>query len=166
MSRSDHHRSPFESIIPTAPAEPHDPCRKQNTHVKVKKKKKIQIIYDTLSGCKILRVGQVDAVESSSARFPPPSTFQHRGAVEARSVVVPFIFWIGFPFSIRIFLSFFFLRPMSKTRESCFPFFSLSLPIIRRERTQIGTVPRIVERVSSVARIAANLQLVLFPLRV
>lgn len=27
MSRSDHHRSPFEGIIPSAPAEPYDPCK-------------------------------------------------------------------------------------------------------------------------------------------
>ena len=47
-------------------------------------------MYNTLSGCKILWVGQVDAVESSSARFPPPAALEHGGAVEAGSVVVPF----------------------------------------------------------------------------
>ena len=47
--------------------------------------------------------------------------------------------------------------------ESCFFF---SLPIVRGEGTQVGAVPGIVQRVSGVARVAANLQLVLLSLRV
>lgn len=76
-----------------------------------------------MSGCQILRVRQVDAVESSSARFPPPAALEHWGAVEAGSVVVPFfkIFLNRiYTFSISRLV---FLRPMRRAiRESCFYF--------------------------------------------
>ena len=42
----------------------------------------------TLSGREVLRIGQVDAVESSAARLPPPAALQHGRAVQARTVVV------------------------------------------------------------------------------
>ena len=45
----------------------------------------------TLSGCQILRIGQVDAVEAATARLPPPAAFEHGSAVEARPVVIPAI---------------------------------------------------------------------------
>ena len=101
VSRADHHRGPFESIVPSAPAEPNDTCDEEK-HETLKNNLHLSFflfffvfsvfvgMYNTLSGCKILWVGQVDAVESSSARFPPPAALEHGGAVEAGSVVVPF----------------------------------------------------------------------------
>ena len=40
------------------------------------------------------------------------------------------------------------------------------VPVVGREGTQVGSVPRIVERVPSVARVAADLEFVLLPFRV
>jgi hypothetical protein len=45
-------------------------------------------VMHTLSGCKVLWVVEIKAVETSSARLPPPASFEHRGTVETRSVIV------------------------------------------------------------------------------
>lgn len=89
MSRADHHGSPFQSIIPSAPAEPNDTCDKNSVWFFFCFKTQNSQLKNTLSSGQILWVCQVDAVESSSARFPPPSALEHGSAVEAGSVVVP-----------------------------------------------------------------------------
>ena len=121
-------------------------------------------MYNTLSGCKILWVGQVDAVESSSARFPPPAALEHGGAVEAGSVVVPFE--SDLHFAVISLLRFTTDAHKQKKKKARRKLFFFSLPIVRGEGTQVGAVPGIVQRVSGVARVAANLQLVLLSLRV
>ena len=46
------------------------------------------LVYRTLSGGQILRIGQVNSVETSTARLPPPASLQHGGAVEAGAIIV------------------------------------------------------------------------------
>ena len=42
----------------------------------------------TLSRREVVGVVEIEAVESSSARLPPPAALEHRGAVQARAVIV------------------------------------------------------------------------------
>ena len=89
VSRADHHGSALQSVIPTAPTEPNDAYMPRRIVLIYKVMVNVVDLKVTLSGGQILRIGQIDAVESSTAGFPPPAALEHGGAVQTGSVVVP-----------------------------------------------------------------------------
>lgn len=42
----------------------------------------------TLSRREVVGVVEIEAIEAPAARLPPPAALQHRGAIQARAVVV------------------------------------------------------------------------------
>lgn len=100
-----HHGCTLQCVVPASPTEPHD----------------------ALSGSEVLRVVQVEAVQTSAAGLPPPSSLEHGRAIQRRSVIIP---------------------------------------VVCREGAVVGAVPGVVERVTSVALVTINLQLVVFRFRV
>lgn len=109
------------------------------------------IFFFTLSGREVLWIIQVQSVESSAARLPPPSSLQHRCTIQAWSIVIP----------------------SKRINEFKYNVFGLGhcmllyhIPVVSREWTVIASVPWVVQRISGISFVTINLQLVVLRFRI
>lgn len=133
----------------------------------------ITLYQRTLPRGEILRIVQVKTVQAASARFPPPATFEHRGAVQRRSVVIPAKSHIYRSISD---ISVWWHHAMTQEdTASEFQYENAQIdvqlmgiisPVVRGKRAIVRSVPRIVQGISSVSFVSVYFQFVIFSLRI
>lgn len=127
--RFNHHGGLLQCVVPSSPSEPDD----------------------TLPGGDVLRVVEVQSVQASTARLPPPAALSWCDEKKRKETKFHYHLSLGG----LTHGSMTYLEHASAIQRA-----SVIISIIRREWTVVGAIPRVVERVASVSFVTVNLKLV------